>query len=363
MTSTITRIPALARAAAWLRRIDAPVLVQEMRVRQRGTKPFGVMLAYLLILSVAGMLELYYEWPSTVTVSRMARLGRDLYGVLSMVQLVMVCLIVPAYSSASVCGERERGTLDLLSLTLLSSSSIVTQKLIAAMGQALMLIFASLPIMAIVFLLGGVSPVELLVAYALLLVTAVFLASMGMLCSCCLRSSKGSTFLTYLIMFSLFLGLPLGSAWLESMSRMSGYSSYRDPSFVLFAIVFLFVGAAGSVLVYATLSLFMYNRPMWRVRAFRMSVFGAVYAILLFIVTCPWATDVLLSSSSYNDVPLTFYINPFAALGFYMESHTGYTPVSTSYWMIAATVVFSMGCTFLFRFASSARFAGLRRQQ
>jgi len=349
------------RLGQWFKRLDAPVLVQEMRVRQRGVKPFAIMLAYLLILSVAGILMLYYNYPERATAGRMAELGQELYGVLSVVQLVMVCLIVPAYSSASVCAERERGTFDLLSLTLLSSSAIVTQKLVAAMGQALMLIFASLPIMAIVFLLGGVSPVELLVAYAMILVTSVFLASLGMLCSCCVKSSKTSTFLTYLVMFCLFLGLPLGSFWLQSMSHMRSYSSTGDTSFVLFAIIFLFVGAAGSVLVYAALSLFLYNRPVWRVRAFRMSVFGAVYAVLLFIVTCPWATDAVFSSSRYNDIPLTLYINPFAALGYYMSLHSGGSMVSTAYWMIGATVVFSLGCAVLFRFVSSARFAGLRR--
>lgn len=352
----------VSRCMDWFKRLDAPVLVQEMRVRQRGLKPFGVMLAYLLILSVAAILTLYFDSPGTATVSRMAELGRQLYAVLSTVQLVMVCLIVPAYSSASVCGERERGTFDLLSLTLLSSSAIVTQKLVAAMGQALMLIFASLPVMAIVFLLGGVSPVELLLAYALLLVTALFVGSLGMLCSCCVKSSKTSTFLSYLIMFCLFLGMPLGSLWLADMSRMRGYSSVGETSFVLFAIIFLFVGAAGSVLVYAGLSLFLYTRPIWRVRAFRMSVFGAVYAILLFIVTCPWATDAVFGNTRYNDIPLTLYINPFAALFMYMDAHFGgSTATPVAYWMIGATVVFSVGCAVLFRFVSSARFAGLRR--
>ena len=48
---TIGAVSRLMRFIAWLKRIDAPVLVQEMRVRQRGIKPFAVMLVYLLILS------------------------------------------------------------------------------------------------------------------------------------------------------------------------------------------------------------------------------------------------------------------------------------------------------------------------
>mgnify|MGYP000850611653 CR=1 FL=1 len=343
-----------------LRNVEAPVLVQEMRVRQRGIRPFAVMLAYLLILSVVGVLILYYNYPSDPTASNMADLGRQLYAGLAMAQLAMVCLIVPAYSSASVSSERERGTFDLLSLTLLSSSAIVTQKLVAAMGQALMLIFASLPIMAIVFFLGGVSPMELVLAYALILVTAIFLGSLGMVCSCSVKSSKTSTFIAYLIMFCLFLGLPLGSLWLQSISRQNLFAYDAIPLWATM-LIFIFVGGVGAVLAYAPLSLLLSRKPIWRVRAFRMSIFGAVYALLLLLVTCPRAADIVLNANGTGNVPVALYINPFAALALYMESWWGgLSAASNAYVMIAVTAAFSIGCALIFRYASSARLAGLR---
>jgi ABC-type transport system involved in multi-copper enzyme maturation permease subunit len=351
-------ITALKQIPNLLRGVEMPVLVQEMRVRQRGIKPFGILLAYLLILSAAALIMLYNSFPDQATASNLAQLGQQLYALLSFIQLIMVALIVPAYSSASVCGERERGTFDLLSLTLLSSSAIVNQKLLAAMGQALMLILGSVPIMAVVFLLGGVSPADLLVAYGLILVTAIFLGALGMICSCCSRSSKTSTFLTYLVMFCIFLGLPMGSAWIESMSH-SGFGSSELPMW-LFLTIFLFVGGVGAVLVYAPLSLILHRKRIWQLRAFRMSIFGGCYALLLLLVTCPQLTQIVMNTRSTNGIPLTCYMNPFFALGMYMDSQYGGTAASTAWVMIAATAVFCLGCTFIFRFVSSQRLAGLR---
>lgn len=349
-------VPRLVRR---LKAIDAPVLVQEMRVRQRGPKAFAVILAYLLILSVAAVLALYFGYPTHPTASDMAELGRQFFAVVSFVQLIMICLIVPAYSSTSVSGERERGTFDLLALTVISSASIVTQKLAAAVGQALMLIFASLPILAIVFLLGGVSPGEVLIAYLILLSTALALGTLGMLCSCCLRNSKGSTFLTYLIMFCSYAGVPIALAWIADMSHSYSYQSFDTSTIVLFLLGFLFVGAVGSVLVYAPLALVMHARPIWRVRAFRMSIFGAVYAVVLLMVTCKPVTDMAFGGGS-SDLPFLLYVNPFVSLFLYMDAHYGYRNASAAVAALIATFALSIGCTIVFRYISSVRLNGLR---
>lgn len=363
--ATITRVvDRLRSVVAWSHRFDAPVLVQELRVRQRGVKPFAVMFVYSLILSAIALLVMYFCWPSAgdPTPSQMAEVGQLMFMYLSMAQLVMVALIVPAYSAAAVSSERESGTFDLLALTLLSSTGIVTQKLAAAIAQSLMLIVASLPIMALVFLLGGVSPFDVMVAFGLLIVTSVMLGALGMLCSCCMRSSKTSTFVTYLVTFCLFVGVPMGVAWFESMSRARPFETLDTGTLLLFMAGFLFVGGVGAVLVYPVAALIMHNRPLWQVRAFRMSIFGAVYAITLLLVTCPAITEsVIGSGSSPWRIPLALYVNPYAALAMFMETRSGGGMGSVAYCMVAATTVFSLGCAYLFRHISSARLAGLRR--
>lgn len=353
----------LARLKQWLGRLDAPVLVQEMRVRQRGAKAFVVMLFYLLILSVATMLMVYFIMPhSTMDSRQMSELGQGIYAALTFLQLAMVVLIVPAYSSGAVSSERERGTFDLLALTLLTSSSIVTQKLAAAIGQVVMLILASVPVMSVVFLLGGVSPVEVIVAYGILLVTAIAVAALGMLCSCCLRNSRASTFAAYSIILLFMAGLPIGGVWLLDMARAG--QSISDGAFPwMFALMFVFVGGVLSLMVYAPLALVMHNKAnIWRVRPFRMGVFGAVYALLLLVLSVPSATNVVIDSCYSQGLFLPMFVNPFVALAYFMEAQFGQSGrLGIAWWMIVATTVFSLGCAYLFRHISSARFAGLRR--
>jgi ABC-type transport system involved in multi-copper enzyme maturation permease subunit len=363
MKNSVGAMP--ARARAWFGRLDAPVLVQEMRVRQRGMKPFVVMLAYLLILSICTMLMIFFMMPEQRSDSRqMSEMGQWIYAALTFLQLVMVVLIVPAYSSGAVSGERERGTFDLLALTLLSSSSIVTQKLAAAVGQVVMLILTSLPVMSVVFLLGGVSPIEVIVAYLVLLVTAIALGALGMLCSCCLRSSKAATFAAYLIIILFMAGLPIGGAWLLDMARAQ-QSILSDRAFPwTFAAMYLFVGGVLSLMIYAPLAVVMHGKTnIWRVRAFRMSIFGAVYALLLLALSGPSTTDMVVNSCYAQGMFLPLFVNPFVALFSFMDAQFGgYSGrLGLAWGMIGATAAFSLGCAYLFRHISSARFAGLRR--
>jgi hypothetical protein len=352
----------LARVRGWFGRIDAPVLVQEMRVRQRGIKPFAVLFFYLLILSgatVAMMILFMVDNPGGGSGTEMSDLGRAVYAAITFLQMGMIVLIIPAYSAGAVSGERERKTFDLLALTLLSSSSIVTQKLAAAVAQAVMLILASAPVMSVVFLLGGVSPVEVIVAYAILLVTAVALGALGMLCSCCLGSSRASTFLSYVVILLFMAGLPLGGAWLLDMTRI-GWQDFGGAFPWVVVLMFAFVGGVASLMVYAPLALVMHGRAnVWRARAFRMGIFGAVYAGLLLVLTVPSATNLVVESCYSQGM----FVNPFVALFCYMDAHFGSGQIRMAYWMIGATIGFSLGCAYLFRQISSARFAGLRRSQ
>ena len=91
--------------------------------------------------------------------------------------------------------------------------------------------------------------------------------------------------------------------------------------------------------------------------------FGAVYAGLLLVLTVPSATNVVVESCYSQGMFLPMFVNPFVALACYMDAHFGSGRVVTAYWMIGATMAFSLGCAYLFRHISSARFAGLRRSQ
>lgn len=190
----------------------------EMRIRQRRARPFIVMGVYAGVLSVAVLVVLLTDPASTGTSpSDLSRLGRAVFLWISVLQIAMVCLIVPAYSAAAISSERDRRSFDMLAMTLLPSWTIVGQKLTAALAEMVMLMVASLPVLAVVFMLGGVSPSEVIQVYLVLLTAAATYGALGVLCSCAFKDSRTCMFVAYLTTLALIAGVPIGLIFLDGV--------------------------------------------------------------------------------------------------------------------------------------------------
>lgn len=365
-------------------RFDLPMLTHEMRIRMRGGRPFAVMFVYVLVLSAIALavvysaadlqgaprqiaVHQYTSGPAALT-GMLAMYGRRLFVSLSLAQLAMIALIVPAYGAGTVTAERERGTLALLSLTLLSSSTIIVQKLAAALAQAVMLLIASGPVLGIVFLLGGVSPPEVFVVYCILLSTAAMVGALGVMCSCLLRNTRSSTFMAYLVTLVFLIGMPIGGVWFKNVASMGLYESAT--SFPLtFTAMFAFSGGVAALVIYGALALLLRKVSQhWRTRAFRMAVFGAVYALLLLALSVPSTTDMLINTLYRRDVFLPLFVNPLYAISVLTIGGIASPLASGGYGcgpmealVVGATILFAIGCAYPFKQISAARFESLRR--
>jgi ABC-type transport system involved in multi-copper enzyme maturation permease subunit len=375
------------RLASVRGRLDWPVLTQEMRIRQRGAKPFYIMMIYAAVLCVVVFLafvSLTARGP-TIDPYTMAERGRLLFASLLYAQLAMIALIVPAYSAGAVSTERERGTIELLSLTLLSSSGIVVQKLAAAVAQAVMLVLVSLPITSIVFMFGGVSPLEVAAAYLLLVLTAGMIGALGIFCSCQFRTTRGSTFTTYLSILVFLAGVPVFGGLLGWMASMNA----RGTTFCVTVVAAAaFAGAVIAVTIYFIASAILRRKwRLWSVRIVRMWTFGAVYALVLLLLVDPTASDRLICSlySSHESFFLPLYVNPFAAawalvttgsiaaMGSMSPYATGapspfsgphggyYGAYGIGYGPVVATMVFAAAAFYLFKHLATFRFEATRR--
>ena len=338
-------------------RIDAPVLVQELRVRQRGVKPFVVTLAYTLVLAVIAfgyiLLETDFGAARGVEMPDMARIGRELFEVLSFAQVFMLILVVPAYSAGAVAVERERQTFDLLAMTLLSSTAIIRQKLVAAVAQSALLVLCSVPITAMVFMLGGVSPLELVLVYLLLLVTAAFLGGIGVLCSCLFKNARSATFCAYLATIGYFIVVPVCFGWVDSVGRYGFANAFSDAP-LMFTLMFSFTGGVMAFVAFGALSLLLRKARLWFERAFRMAVFGVAYAVLLLVLSTPVLFDALL----HTQHEIMELVNPLDSLDVYLE----YSGISSRSWTAPVlTSLVCAGAAYLLERFSTARFNLLRR--
>ena len=96
--------------------------------------------------------------------------------------------------------------LDLMLTTCMTPADIVLGKLEAALGTMFLMIVSSLPILAMVFVYGGVTPEDLLLLLCCFFVAAVFVGSIGLLCSSLFRKTTAATVAAYAVTAVLTVG-------------------------------------------------------------------------------------------------------------------------------------------------------------
>jgi hypothetical protein len=102
--------------------------------------------------------------------------------------------------------EREKQTLDMLATTPISSLAIVIGKLLSALTYVFILIIASIPLTAMVFVFGGVGPDEVLRGYVVLFVTAIGFGSLGLFISAVMQRTQAATVVTFFGVLALTMG-------------------------------------------------------------------------------------------------------------------------------------------------------------
>ncbi len=151
-------------------------LVSPRRVRFYAQRVIFVAALFSLVctmwLLLAGMQQMR-------NVGDLSRFGSLVFQLVVPMELVVVMFLAAVATAASVSQEKDRRTLILLLLTRLSSSQIVMGKHLAAMLGIANIVFASLPLLLLISLMGGVSIGQVFSALCIILVTAIVCASLG----------------------------------------------------------------------------------------------------------------------------------------------------------------------------------------
>jgi ABC-type transport system involved in multi-copper enzyme maturation permease subunit len=204
--------------------------VKELRGRVRGRRAFVVLTFYLVFLGLfAWAWELVAERAYVQNAALQggsgafasALVGQEVFGALVLVETLLVVFLAPAFTSGAISLEREKQTLDMLVATPISSLAIVVGKLFSALAYVFLLIAASIPLTAMVFVFGGVSPDDVLHAYAVLIVTAIGLGSLGLFISAVMQRTQGATVVTFFTVLFLALGTMFGVLFWNTMSGVN----------------------------------------------------------------------------------------------------------------------------------------------
>lgn len=208
-----------------------PVLARELKQRMRGRHVWLVVTLYLTVLAL--ILRWVYvtatrtdSFEGGIDLLASATAGRAIFQWLLFFMLLLVCFIVPGLTAGAISGERERQTMVALQLTLLRPRSIVAGKLLASLAFVVLLIIASLPLVTVPFLVGGVSLPEVVKGLWMVLATAVTLACLTLACSALLRRTQAATVVAY----GLVLGLVLGTLMIYGAQQIPRTSGAPRPS-------------------------------------------------------------------------------------------------------------------------------------
>jgi ABC-2 type transport system permease protein len=213
------------------------IIVKELRGRMRGRRAFIVLTLHVLLLTlIAWMFQRLNEESlanmgafSGQATYASASVGRGIFIGLMMVQTLMVAVLAPAATAGAISSEREHQTLELLAVTPISSLAIVLGKLLSALAWLFVLILASIPVTAIVFVFGGVAPDDMLRGYIVLFATVIGLGSVGIFFSTLTRRTGASTGLTFVTTLILVVGSVFVWIFLTGTSEPSPTGLRRQP--------------------------------------------------------------------------------------------------------------------------------------
>lgn len=174
-----------------------PIAVRELQGRFRSRRAFWV-LAGFVTLQVIGLLwymaieggsgyHYYYGYQSDGSDPWV--LGGRVFSVYSVILGFVICIFVPALSANVIALEKEKKTLEFLELTRLTPREIVYGKLIGSVLYLALLVLASMPIVSLTFVLGGVSPEQIAALYLFHGMVILLLGTIGITSSVLLLRS------------------------------------------------------------------------------------------------------------------------------------------------------------------------------
>lgn len=184
--------------------ITNPVYSREMKVSSRSIRlplilaVFNIILAAFALASMAATIN---QARSDAQINYAAFL--TIFRYVATIEFALVLFIMPALTSGSISGERERRTLDLMLTTKLTPARIVIGKLLTSMSNVVVVLVSSLPVLALVFVYGGVTVADFLVLMVMFVTVAFLTASIGMFASSFCRRSSVSTAVAYAMILLL----------------------------------------------------------------------------------------------------------------------------------------------------------------
>ncbi|MCL5278999.1 MAG: ABC transporter permease [Planctomycetes bacterium] len=193
-------------------RLVGPLAVKELRVASRRRRQYALRFLYIAALTafvgVVWLGVVPYEGNASLVQSRMAAAGQRIVTTIVFFQFFAMQILAIVLLSSAVSDEIYHRTLGILMTTPINSLQIVMGKLLSRLLQLILLLALSLPMLAIVRVLGGVPWGYLLSSLCITLTAAIFAGSLSLLFSIRNRHAYGVIIRTMFTLACLYFVLP-----------------------------------------------------------------------------------------------------------------------------------------------------------
>jgi ABC-type Na+ efflux pump permease subunit len=158
-----------------------PIFMRELVTVPRRAGHYAGRAAMVGLLVILGITT----WQATVgfahdaTLGEAAAVGLLLFQIVAFVQLLLTVFFATLSAAGAVSQEKDRRTFVLLLLTDMRDYEIVVGKLLGALLPILIQLFVTAPVLAMLLLLGGIDPEQVLQAVLVLTASAVAAGSLG----------------------------------------------------------------------------------------------------------------------------------------------------------------------------------------
>jgi len=185
-------------------------------------------MAGVILLSIAALMLVQFF----CTVYQHGIYSTDYWMINIVLQSLVIATFGPLTAVGVISGERERGSLELLFLTPVSSRALVMQKFYAAVALLSVVLITFLPVMLAILLVGGVSLVRFIAEYLMLAAQIACAIAIGMLTSCLIKNTRNASavaFVVTILLVFLLYGLVLPALQADYFADMPKTDQWYFP--------------------------------------------------------------------------------------------------------------------------------------
>jgi ABC-type transport system involved in multi-copper enzyme maturation permease subunit len=205
-----------------------PMVRKEFTQRMRERRGWVLPTLYLVVLAAVVLMAYFFSTNNEYRSLQGAELGVIIFVTVTFAQLTLLLLLAPIFSAAAITIEKEQKTYASLLTTLLSPLDIWIGKFASAAMFLVLLVFAGLPILSMVFAFGGVGYREILLSTITTLLVMASTISVGLYFSSYFRRSVHATAVSYIVVVALSVVTMVAFLILTEVYREPSYRDFDE---------------------------------------------------------------------------------------------------------------------------------------